>query len=156
MADVKSPGLAAVLSAVIPGLGQFYNGDFLRGIFWLIVTPGLWIGSGGARLDLSTSSPPSRRTAGSKENPRVAPRLERVAPAVAHLFVRTRCCIPAVADLVCVASHVQHPALGGERLPLFDIHPFVTRSGRTGRAALLTLGLLAAGTIAAAQLQNPD
>ena len=47
MADVKSPGTAAVLSAVIPGIGQFYNGDFLRGIFWLIVTPGLWIGTGG-------------------------------------------------------------------------------------------------------------
>ena len=47
MADVKNPGVAAVLSAVIPGIGQFYNGDFLRGIFWLIVTPGLWIGSGG-------------------------------------------------------------------------------------------------------------
>ena len=29
------------------GVGQFYNGDFLRGLFWLIVTPGLWIGSGG-------------------------------------------------------------------------------------------------------------
>ena len=43
----KNPGLAAVLSAVIPGIGQFYNGDFIRGIFWLIVTPGLWIGSGG-------------------------------------------------------------------------------------------------------------
>jgi TM2 domain-containing membrane protein YozV len=47
MPDVKNPGLAAVLSALIPGIGQFYNGDFLRGIFWLIVTPGLWIGSGG-------------------------------------------------------------------------------------------------------------
>jgi TM2 domain-containing membrane protein YozV len=47
MADVKNPGLAAVLSALLPGLGQFYNGEFLRGIFWLIVTPGLWIGSGG-------------------------------------------------------------------------------------------------------------
>jgi TM2 domain-containing membrane protein YozV len=46
-ADLKNPGLAAVISALIPGLGQFYNGDFLRGIFWLIVTPGLWIGSGG-------------------------------------------------------------------------------------------------------------
>ena len=44
---MKNPGLAAVLSAVLPGLGQFYNGDFLRGLFWLIVTPGLWIGSGG-------------------------------------------------------------------------------------------------------------
>jgi TM2 domain-containing membrane protein YozV len=40
-------GTAAVLSVVIPGVGQFYNGDFLRGIFWLVVTPGLWIGSGG-------------------------------------------------------------------------------------------------------------
>lgn len=41
------PGLAAVLSFVIPGLGQLYNGKFFRGIFWLVVTPGLWIGSGG-------------------------------------------------------------------------------------------------------------
>ena len=40
-------GWAAVLSFLIPGLGQFYNGDFLRGIFWLIVTPTLWIGSSG-------------------------------------------------------------------------------------------------------------
>ncbi len=44
---MKNPGTAAVLSAVLPGLGQIYNGDFLRAIFWLIVTPGLWIGSGG-------------------------------------------------------------------------------------------------------------
>jgi hypothetical protein len=36
----RNPGTAAVLSALIPGIGQFYNGDFLRGIFWLIVTPG--------------------------------------------------------------------------------------------------------------------
>lgn len=42
-----NPGLAAVISALIPGLGQIYNGDFLRGIFWLIITPGFWIGSGG-------------------------------------------------------------------------------------------------------------
>jgi TM2 domain-containing membrane protein YozV len=42
-----NPGLAAVLSLLIPGVGQIYNGDFLRGLFWLIVTPGLWIGSGG-------------------------------------------------------------------------------------------------------------
>lgn len=43
----KDPGLAAVLSLVVPGVGQVYNGDFLRGIFWLIVTPGFWIGTGG-------------------------------------------------------------------------------------------------------------
>lgn len=45
--DSLNPGLAAVLSLVIPGVGQIYNGDFLRGIFWLIVTPGMWIGTGG-------------------------------------------------------------------------------------------------------------
>jgi TM2 domain-containing membrane protein YozV len=44
---VRNPGVASVLSVLIPGIGQFYNGDFLRGIFWLIVTPGLWLGSGG-------------------------------------------------------------------------------------------------------------
>jgi TM2 domain-containing membrane protein YozV len=44
---MKHPGTAAVLSLLIPGVGQLYNGDFLRGIFWLIITPGLWIGSGG-------------------------------------------------------------------------------------------------------------
>jgi TM2 domain-containing membrane protein YozV len=42
-----NPGLAAVLSVFIPGVGQIYNGDFLRGLFWLIVTPGMWIGTGG-------------------------------------------------------------------------------------------------------------
>ena len=41
------PGPAAVLSLLIPGVGQIYNGDFLRGIFWLIITPGFWIGTAG-------------------------------------------------------------------------------------------------------------
>ena len=45
--DLPKPGIAAVLSFVIPGVGQFYNGAFLRGIFWLIVTPGIWIWSTG-------------------------------------------------------------------------------------------------------------
>lgn len=40
-------GTAAVLSFFIPGVGQIYNGCFWRGLFWLIVTPGFWIGSGG-------------------------------------------------------------------------------------------------------------
>ena len=44
---MSKPGTAAVLSLIVPGVGQIYNGDFLRGIFWLIVTPGLWIGTGG-------------------------------------------------------------------------------------------------------------
>jgi hypothetical protein len=44
---MKDPGLAAVLSFLIPGVGQIYNGEFLRALFWLILTPGLWIGTGG-------------------------------------------------------------------------------------------------------------
>jgi len=40
-------GNAAVMSLILPGVGQIYNGHFLRGIFWLIITPGLWIGTGG-------------------------------------------------------------------------------------------------------------
>jgi hypothetical protein len=45
--DMNRAGNAAVLSLIIPGVGQIYNGDFLRGIFWLIITPGFWIGTGG-------------------------------------------------------------------------------------------------------------
>jgi TM2 domain-containing membrane protein YozV len=44
---LRHPGVASVLSLVVPGVGQIYNGDFLRGIFWLIVTPGFWFGTGG-------------------------------------------------------------------------------------------------------------
>jgi TM2 domain-containing membrane protein YozV len=46
-AEKHKPGVAAVLSLFVPGVGQIYNGDFLRGIFWLIITPGFWIGTGG-------------------------------------------------------------------------------------------------------------
>ncbi len=44
---MRDPGLAAVLSAIIHGVGQFYNGCILAGILWLIITPRLWIGTGG-------------------------------------------------------------------------------------------------------------
>jgi TM2 domain-containing membrane protein YozV len=40
-------GVAGVLSLVLPGVGQIYNGEYWRGIFWLIITPGFWIGTGG-------------------------------------------------------------------------------------------------------------
>ncbi len=45
--ELPNPNVSGALSFFIPGLGQLYNGKFLRGIFWLIVTPGLWIGTGG-------------------------------------------------------------------------------------------------------------
>lgn len=44
---MRDPGLAALLSLLIPGIGQIYNGKILRGIFWLVITPGFWIGSAG-------------------------------------------------------------------------------------------------------------
>jgi TM2 domain-containing membrane protein YozV len=44
---MRDPALAAVLSAVVPGVGQLYNGRILAGILWLIITPGFWIGTGG-------------------------------------------------------------------------------------------------------------
>jgi TM2 domain-containing membrane protein YozV len=44
---MKNPTVSTVLSILIPGVGQLYNGTILRGIFWLIVTPGMWIGTGG-------------------------------------------------------------------------------------------------------------
>ena len=44
---MSKAGVAGVLSFLIPGVGQIYNGAFLRGLFWLIVTPGFWIGTGG-------------------------------------------------------------------------------------------------------------
>ncbi|MFO8057479.1 MAG: hypothetical protein R6V10_09300 [bacterium] len=44
---MKNPTVSTVLSLLIPGVGQIYNGDWLRGIFWLIITPGFWIGTGG-------------------------------------------------------------------------------------------------------------
>ncbi len=44
---MSNPNTAALLSFIIPGVGQIYNGKFLRGLFWLIITPGFWIGTGG-------------------------------------------------------------------------------------------------------------
>ena len=36
MPELKNPGVAAVLSAIIPGIGQFYNGDFFsNAVNWL-------------------------------------------------------------------------------------------------------------------------
>jgi TM2 domain-containing membrane protein YozV len=44
---MRDPGLAAVLSLIIPGVGQLYNGRILAGIVWLIIKRGFWIGTGG-------------------------------------------------------------------------------------------------------------
>ena len=44
---MSRPAIAALLSFLIPGVGQIYNREVLRGLFWLIITPALWIGSAG-------------------------------------------------------------------------------------------------------------
>jgi len=44
---MNKPTIAAILSLIIPGVGQIYNRTIWRGIFWLIITPGFWIGTGG-------------------------------------------------------------------------------------------------------------
>jgi TM2 domain-containing membrane protein YozV len=44
---MRDPFLAGLLSFIIPGVGQLYNGQIIAGILWLILTPGFWIGTGG-------------------------------------------------------------------------------------------------------------
>jgi len=44
---MRNPGLAALLSLIVPGVGQLYNGRILAGFLWLILTPGFWLGTGG-------------------------------------------------------------------------------------------------------------
>ena len=44
---MREPGLAAILGLISSGVGRVYNGRILLGLLWLVITPGLWIGTGG-------------------------------------------------------------------------------------------------------------
>ena len=44
---MREPFIAGLLSFLIPGIGQIYNGRILIGVLWLIVTGISWIGSAG-------------------------------------------------------------------------------------------------------------
>ena len=44
---MREPLLAGILSLLVPGLGQIYNGRIIIGIIWLILTGFSWIGSVG-------------------------------------------------------------------------------------------------------------
>ena len=48
---MRDPFLAGLLSFILPGVGQLYNGQILAGVLWLIalvtIIPGFWIGTGG-------------------------------------------------------------------------------------------------------------
>lgn len=47
---LKSPGVAAVLSFFLPGVGQIYNGHIVTGIFGLLITISLYIFFGNGLL----------------------------------------------------------------------------------------------------------
>lgn len=44
---MRDPFIAGILSFLIPGVGQIYNGRVIVGIIWLVLTYGTWIGSAG-------------------------------------------------------------------------------------------------------------
>ena len=44
---MRDPLIAGILSFLIPGLGQIYNGQILWGLLWLVLTGFSWIGSAG-------------------------------------------------------------------------------------------------------------
>ncbi len=44
---MRDPMVAGILSLLIPGVGQMYNGRWIVGIIWLVVTGASWIGSVG-------------------------------------------------------------------------------------------------------------
>ena len=44
---MKNEVIPSALSFVAPGLGHLVRGNLLWMVFWFIITPGFWIGSGG-------------------------------------------------------------------------------------------------------------
>jgi TM2 domain-containing membrane protein YozV len=44
---MRNPILAGILSFLLPGVGQIYNGRIFVGIIWLLLTGFSWIGSAG-------------------------------------------------------------------------------------------------------------
>ncbi len=44
---MRDPYIAGVLSFLVPGIGQIYNGRIVIGVVWLFITGVSWIGSAG-------------------------------------------------------------------------------------------------------------
>ena len=44
---MRDPYIAGVLSFLVPGTGQIYNGRIIIGVIWLFITGVSWIGSAG-------------------------------------------------------------------------------------------------------------
>ncbi len=47
MTGRRDATLAGILSFLIPGVGQLYNGQIFSGILWLILWMMFWVGTGG-------------------------------------------------------------------------------------------------------------
>jgi len=45
--EMREPWIAGLLSLLVPGVGQIYNGRILVGVIWLVLTGVSWIGSAG-------------------------------------------------------------------------------------------------------------
>jgi hypothetical protein len=54
---MRDPFTAGLLSFIIPGVGQLYNGRILAGLLWLIITPVFGLARA-ARSDGSVTSSP--------------------------------------------------------------------------------------------------
>jgi TM2 domain-containing membrane protein YozV len=46
----NTSGSAAMMSLIIPGTGQIYNGRYLVGVIWMLLTMLLWRSGGAAGL----------------------------------------------------------------------------------------------------------
>ena len=44
---MRDPLIAGILSLLIPGVGQLYNGQIFWGLLWLLLTGVSWIGTAG-------------------------------------------------------------------------------------------------------------
>ena len=44
---MRDPFIAGILSLIVPGVGQLYNGRVLAGVLWLILTGVSWISTVG-------------------------------------------------------------------------------------------------------------
>ena len=44
---MRDPFIAGILSLIVPGLGQIYNGRILAGIIWLLLALFFWGWTGG-------------------------------------------------------------------------------------------------------------
>lgn len=95
MSTQKSPLIAPLLSAILPGLGQLYNGERAKGLVILCIDFGI---AGG--MALSTIGPVALRSW-----------LTVVMLGVAYVFIW----IPSIIDAYQYAAGVRKPLLSGER-----------------------------------------